>query len=101
MWRKHPMAAISYYMGVVMTLIAPLIVLRALVYMPIVAMASPLPYIMGLVLVYLYFCLMFHYHTASRYWLYGLGFAALYIGVLCWQNYYAMATVNRTHWGTR
>ena len=33
--------------------------------------------------------------------LHGLGFAALYIGVLCWQNYYAMLTVNRTHWGTR
>jgi hyaluronan synthase len=101
MWRKHPVAAFSYYMGVVMTLIAPFIVLRALVFMPLVAAASAVPYMLGLILVYLFFCLVFRYHTESRYWLHGLGFAVLYIGVLCWQNYYAMVTVNRTHWGTR
>lgn len=101
MYRKHPIAAVSYYAGVLMTLISPLIVLRALVIMPLIAAASVVPYLTGLVLVYLFFCLIFRYHTASRYWLYGLAFAGLYIGVLCWQNYYAIATVRRTHWGTR
>jgi hyaluronan synthase len=101
LYRKHPVAAVSYYAGVIMTLISPLIVLRALVYMPLVASATPIPYLGGLLLVYLFFCLLFRFYTGSRYWLYGIGFAALYIGVLCWQNYYAMLTVNRTHWGTR
>jgi len=101
LYRKHPAAALSYYAGVIMTLISPLIVLRALVIMPVFASASAIPYLTGLVLVYLFFCLIFRFHTASRYWLYGLAFAGLYIGVLCWQNYYAIATVRRTHWGTR
>jgi hyaluronan synthase len=101
MYRKHPIAALSYYMGIIMTLLSPLIVLRALVYMPIVASASAVPYLLGLLLIYLFFCLVFRYHTESRYWIYGLAFAVLYIGVLCWQNYYAIATVRRTHWGTR
>ncbi len=101
LYRKHPVAAASYYAGVIMTLISPLIVLRALVYMPLVASATPIPYLGGLLLVYLFFCLLFRFYTGSRYWLYGIGFAALYIGVLCWQNYYAMLTVNKTHWGTR
>jgi hyaluronan synthase len=101
LYRKHPIAAASYYAGIVMTLISPLIVFRALVFMPIFASATAIPYLTGLVLVYLFFCMIFRYHTASRYWLYGLAFAALYIGVLCWQNYYAIATVRKTHWGTR
>jgi hyaluronan synthase len=101
MYRKHPVAVFGYYVGVVVTLISPLIVLRALVYMPILASASCLPYLAGITLIYLFFCLIFRYHTGSEYWAYGLGFAALYLFVLCWQNYYAMLTVNRTHWGTR
>ncbi len=101
LYRKHPVAAASYYASIVMTLISPLIVLRALVIMPILASATVVPYVLGLALVYLFFCLVFRYHTQSRYWLYGLAFAGLYVGVLCWQNYYAIATVRRTHWGTR
>jgi hyaluronan synthase len=101
MWRKHPAAAFSYYMGVIMTVISPLIVLRALVYMPFMAGVSALPYLGGIVLIYLFFCLYFRYQTGASHWLYGMGFALLYVFVLCWQNYYAMLTVNRTHWGTR
>jgi hyaluronan synthase len=101
MWRKHPVASFSYYMGVVMTVVSPLIVLRAMFYMPLMAGLSPLPYFGGIILIYLFFCLYFRYHTGSPDWIYGLGFAFLYIFVLCWQNYYAMLTVNRTHWGTR
>lgn len=101
LYRKHPIAALSYYASVFMTLISPLIVLRALVIMPLIASATVLPYLTGLALIYLFFCLVFRYYTESRYWVYGLAFAALYVLVLCWQNYYAIATVRRTHWGTR
>lgn len=101
MYRKHPVAAFGFYASVLMTLISPLIVLRALILMPLLASASAVPYVVGLILVYLFFCLVFRYHTESRYWAYGLAFAALYVFVLCWQNYYAIATVRRTHWGTR
>ena len=101
MWRKHPVAAFSYYLGVLMTVISPLIAFRALVIMPIFAQASCVPYIAGLVLINFFLCVYFLYHTRSKYWLYGLGFAFLYIAALCWLNYYAMFTVNRTHWGTR
>ena len=55
----------------------------------------------GLFLVYAFFCLLCLYYTRSRYWYYGLAFAFLYILVLSFQNYYALATVRRNHWGTR
>lgn len=101
MYRKHPIAALSYYVGVVLTLFAPIMVIRNMVVMPLVYSMSCLPYVAGLALIYLFFCCVYLYFTRSRYWYYGLTFAALYVSVLCWQNYYAMATVSRTHWGTR
>ncbi|MDP3722744.1 MAG: glycosyltransferase [Candidatus Omnitrophota bacterium] len=101
LYRKHPVAALSYYVGVLLTLFAPLMVIRNMIVLPLVYSMSCLPYVTGLALVYLFFCCIYFYFTRSRYWAYGLTFAGLYISVLCWQNYYAMATVSRTHWGTR
>jgi hyaluronan synthase len=101
LWKKHPIAAISYYQSVVLTLLSPLIVIRAVLYRPLMADANPWSYLGGLFLVYFFLCLVYYYLTRSRYWFYGLAFAWLYVGVLCWMNYYAMLTVTRTHWGTR
>ena len=101
MWRKHPVAAFSFYLGVVVTMISPLIAIRALVIMPLFAQASCVPYVTGLVLINTLLCLYFLYDTKEKYWLWGLGFVVLYIAVLSWLTYYAMLTVNRTHWGTR
>jgi hyaluronan synthase len=101
MWKKHPIAAFFYYVGVVITLISPLVALRSLVYLPLFLSASAIPYVLGIFLVYLVLCLLCLYDTHSPYWYYGLAFAALYLVALSFQNYYAIATVRRNHWGTR
>ncbi|MBI2093178.1 MAG: glycosyltransferase [Candidatus Omnitrophica bacterium] len=101
MYRKHPLAAIPYYVGVILTLFAPLMVIRNVIVLPLFYSMNCLSYLVGLLLVYLFFCCIYVYFTRSRFWYYGLIFAGLYIGVLSWQNYYAMATVSKTHWGTR
>jgi len=101
MYRKHPVAALSYYLGIVITLISPLVALWALVVLPLLTSASFLPYLTGVFLVYLFLCLIYLYHTRSRYWYYGLAFAGLYICILSLQNYYAIATMRKNHWGTR
>ena len=101
MYKKHPIAALFYYLGVLLTLISPLIAFRAVVYIPLVATVSPLPYILGVLLVYLFQCLICLYYTQSKYWYYGLIFAGVYIFFLSFQNYYAMATIHKNHWGTR
>ncbi len=101
MWREHPVAAISYYVGVLLTVVGPLTVLRALLYSPMTAASVPAYYLVGLALGYLFLSLICLYFTRSRYWYFGLAFAWLYIFVLSWQNYYAMFTLNRTAWGTR
>jgi len=101
MYKKHPIAAISYYISILLTILSPIMALRALVYLPIVAAVNPLPYVIGLFLMYTFLCLFYCYHTQSKNWYYGLAFAGLYLGFLCFQNYYAMLTVRQNHWGTR
>ena len=101
LWREHPIAAISYYAGVVLTLVSPLVVIHAMVYLPLAAGAHPLQYVGGLFLSYLLLSLICFYLTSTPYWLYGMTFALMYICLLSWQNYYAMFTVNQTKWGTR
>lgn len=101
MYRKHPIAVVSYYTSILLTLLSPLMVLHALVYLPLAQSASCLPYLTGLFLVYTFFALFYCYHTQSKNWYYGLAFAGLYLAFLCFQNYYAIATVRRNHWGTR
>ena len=101
MYRKHPVAAIGFYLGAMLTLLAPLVVLRALIYGPLVLHVSCLPYMAGLGLMYGLLCLLYCAHSQSSTWPFGLLFAAYYMLVGCWQNYYAILTVNKTHWGTR
>lgn len=101
LYKKSPIAALAFYAGTVLTLCAPFMVIRNMVILPLLYSTSFLPYVAGLVLVYLFFCCIYLYYTRASHWYYGLAFAGLYVGVLCWQNYYAMATVSKTHWGTR
>jgi len=100
-WRKHPLTAIPFYLGILITLFSPLIALRALVYLPIFLSVSPLPYLTGLALINVLLACVFFYYTRSRYWPYILAFVVLYIGALCWQTYYAIVTIPRNHWGSR
>jgi len=102
MWREHPVAAMSYYLSIVITLTSPFAVLRAFVYSPIVLGAfACVPYVMGLMLVFLLLGAVYYYHTQSRYWYYGLIFAAVYSWIFSLQTYYAIMTVRENHWGTR
>jgi len=101
MWRKHPMAAVPFYLGILVTLCSPLVALRALFYLPVFLSVSSFPYIFGLALINFLLASVFFYYTRSRYWPYLLAFVTLYILALSWQTYYAIVTIPRSHWGTR
>jgi hyaluronan synthase len=103
-WRKHPVAAFFTYMSIVLPLVAPIAALHAVVWAPLVHHAGlPLIYLAGiyaLALVYSLYYLLFQ----ERYdllWLYGILFAFLYLAVMLWQTYYAIATCRTSAWGTR
>jgi hyaluronan synthase len=103
-WRKHPVASFFTYMSIVLPLVAPIAALHAVVWAPLVHHAGlPLIYLAGiyaLALVYSLYYLLFQ----ERYdllWLYGILFAFLYLAVMLWQTYYAIATCRTSAWGTR
>lgn len=103
-WTKHPVAAVSTYVGIVLPLLAPITAARALFIEPFVGHGgSPLFYLLGIyamALVYgLYYTIRHRRHDGL--WAYGVLFVFFYLTFLVWQTYWAIATASRTTWGTR
>src|SRR6185312_8756096 len=79
MYRQPFLAALAYYVSVGLTLLSPLIALRAMIFLFVLGSRACLPYLIGVFLVYLFFCLIYLYHTGEKHWYYGLAFAVLYM----------------------
>jgi hyaluronan synthase len=103
-WRKHPIAALSTYVGMVLPLIAPVIALRATLFGPIVhGTGAPAVYLLGVYSMAIAYGL---YYAARkpRYdslWIFGVVFCFFYLFFLLWQTYWAVLTARSTSWGTR
>ncbi len=101
MWKRHPLAAFYFYLGVVFPLVSPAVVFVALV-LPLLGLGEfSYMYIYGTTLMALLYGLVYLVRHKTRLWFYGLAFSIFYMVVLVWQTYYALATVRRNHWGTR
>jgi hyaluronan synthase len=101
MWKRHPLAAFYFYLGVVFPLVSPAVVFVALV-LPLLGLGTiSYLYIYGTTLMALLYGLVYLVRHKTRLWIYGLAFSIFYMLILVWQTYYALATVRRNHWGTR
>jgi len=101
MWRKQPLMVVSFYLGFILPLLGPAIVLRAFVYVPLVQQTSPLMYIFGIVLMSALMSSTYLLYRRSRLWLYGTLFCFYYMFILVWQTPWAALTCWRNEWGTR
>jgi hyaluronan synthase len=103
MWRKHPIAAIGFYAQLVFPLLAPILLLRAFVWMPLVAgdPFSMVLYAYGVTLIGLIFSSYYLFWKVDGSWLYGVYFTVYYMFVLVWQMPYAIVTSRDNRWGTR
>jgi len=101
MWYKHPIVGTSFYLGVLLPLISPLIVLSNFVFGPILSGTLPMYYIMGFGLISLLYSFYYAVRRPNTKWPYGLLFCIVYMAVLAWQTYYAILTSHKNHWGTR
>jgi hyaluronan synthase len=100
-WRKHPIAAALTYTSIVCGWVAPLVVLRAIVIYPLQGDGEPAFYAAGVYAIALLGCLYYAVARRSPLWWQGLTYAAMYVTLLIWQLYYALATLRNTAWGTR
>ncbi len=104
-WRKKsPLASLWAYLGIILPLLAPIVAVRAIIWLPLLGGAgAPLIYLIGIysmALVYgLYYGLKHgRYDTL---WIFGVMFVFFYIAFLLWQTYYAILTSRNPSWGTR
>ena len=101
MWRKEPFQALSFYAGFIVPIIAPIVVLYNLVFVPLYYQTFPLVFIIGLLLMSLLMSFVYLWFRHSRIWIYGLWFCLFYEFILLWQMPIACVTFWKSTWGTR
>ncbi len=101
MWKKEPFMAISFYLGFILPLLGPVIVLRAFVFMPLAYGVWPVMYIAGVFVMSMLMCTSYLFIKRSNLWFYGVPFCFFYLFVLLWQIVWAVLTFWKSEWGTR
>lgn len=101
MWFKEPFMVISFYLGMALPLLAPLVVLRAFIFMPVAYGIWPTMYLAGVLLMSMLMCTSYLLLKRSNLWLYGVPFCFFYLFVLLWQIVWAVLTFWKSDWGTR
>jgi hyaluronan synthase len=100
-WREQPLLWISFYLGLLLPLFGPVIVFRAVVYIPLLHQGSPLTYIAGIVLMSGLMSSVYLFVKKSRLWGYGVLFCFFYMLVMVWQMPWAVVTYMESAWVTR
>lgn len=103
MWKKHPLASLAFYAQLLFPIVAPILILRICLWLPLTNgdLISPLIYLVGTVMIGLMFSGYYLFWKSDRYWIYGLYFTLYYLIFLVWQMPYAIATQRDNRWGTR
>ena len=101
MWKKQPFMSLSFYLGVLVPLIAPIIVIYNLVYIPFFRHIFPAAFLTGLLMMSLMMCFAQLILKKSSLWIYGFFFCLYYEVVLLWQMIWAWLTFWVNDWGTR
>lgn len=100
-WKKNPIMSISFYLGIILPLLAPFVVIRALIWYPYTTGNFPWFYLMGMALMSLVYGLYYYIYTKDKRWVYGVVFAAFYTIILIWQLPWAILNIRDPKWGTR
>jgi hyaluronan synthase len=104
LWRKNPVAAMSTYVGILLPLVAPVIALHTVVWMPLFGGGgAPLVYAAGVYAMALAYGLYYavRHPRYDDLWIFGVVFCFFYFFLLLWQTYFAIATARSAEWGTR
>lgn len=85
MWRRRPLMASLFYLGLILPLLGPAVVIRSLLDVPQTQYGAPILCIMGLFLLSCLMCCAYLFRNRARLWLSGLLFCSYYMLVLIWQ----------------
>lgn len=91
-WRKRPLLSISFYIGVILTLIAPAIAVRAALNIPLQQTDIPLLFVAASLAGAAVVCALLLLAMRARFWLYGIPYVVFYALVLLVQMPWAILT---------
>jgi len=100
-WKKHPILSISFYLGFILPLLAPFVVVRAFIWYPYVTGNVPWFYILGMTTTALICGLFYHIKTLNGKWFYGVLFSIVFTLTFIWQLPWAIINLRDNRWGTR
>ena len=100
-WKKEPFMSLSFYMGLMVPIAAPIIVLYNLIYVPVMHRVFPVTFAAGMILMALLMSMAQLFLRRSSTWLFGMWFCLYYEAVLLWQMPVAWFTFWKSTWGTR
>lgn len=101
MWKRNPIMSLSFYISIILPLLAPLVVARSLIWFPLYTKNIPWFYLFGLVLMAFIYGIYYYIYTHDKNWIYGVVFSAFYTLILIWQLPYAVLNIRDSRWGTR
>ena len=101
MFKKEPFAAALFYIGLLVPVMAPVVVLYNLVYVPVTRHVFPSTFLVGLLLMAFLMSMAQLLLRRSTTWVFGLAFCLYYEAVLLWQMPVAWVTFWKSTWGTR
>lgn len=101
MWKKNPIAALSFYSYVFLAFASPVVFFRAMVWHPITTQDLPIIYLFGLFLMLLVHGLYYRLAVGPRKWFVGICSFWFNTVILMWQLPWALVTIKDSRWGTR
>ncbi|AFM18860.1 glycosyl transferase [Mycolicibacterium chubuense NBB4] len=99
--RKHPLMVVMFSLSIALPLLAPQVVLRAMVVQPHFISQLPYWYFGGVAMMACIYAIYYRLHGPAKGWYQGIFFTMFYTIILVLQLPYAMATVRDSKWGTR
>ena len=101
MLHKNPIMATMFILSIVLPLLAPQVVLRAMAVQPHFISQLPYWYFGGVAAIALIYGMYYRMHKPVKRWYHGIFFTLFYTIILVLQMPYAMATIRDSKWGTR
>lgn len=101
MWKKNPLASISFYTYVFLAFISPIVFIRAMIWHPLVAQEWPVVYLLGLLLMLFLHGLYYRISVGPRQWVLAILSFWFNTVILMWQLPWAVITIKDSRWGTR
>ncbi|MEW9094242.1 MAG: glycosyltransferase [Clostridiaceae bacterium] len=100
-WRKEPFMSSLFYMGLIVPIAAPIVVVYNLIIIPITQNIFPTTFLTGLLLMALLMSFVDLFFRKSSIWIFGFIFCLYYEFILLWQMPIAWVTFWKSTWGTR